>query len=110
MDIMDLLKGSPELLDGLKGLGLDDNNIGDLASGVGDQLGGGDGFDFTDLLTGLTGDSFLENVDITALAQQVGISPETVQSAMALVAPVIADFTGGAGGGLGGLVKGLFKK
>ena len=108
MDIMDLLKGSPELLDGLKGLGLDDNNIGDLANGVGDQLGGGDGFDFTDLLTGLTGDGFLENVDIGALAAQVGISPEVVQQAVAMVAPQIAEFTGG-GGGLGGLVKGLFK-
>jgi len=111
MDIMDLLKGSPELLGGLKNLGLDDSKIGDLANGVGDQLGGSSGFDFTDLLTGLDADSFLGKLDVASLAEQAGIDASTVQSALGMLAPVIAQFTGaGEGGLLGGLVKGLFKK
>ena len=110
MDIMDLLKNVPGLKDQLSGLGLDDNNISDMASGVKKQLAGDDGFDLTDLLTALDADSFLGKMDVGALAQQVGVSPEMVQGALALIAPKIAEFTGGGSalGGLGGFAKKLF--
>ena len=44
MNIASLIDGAPELADGLKGLGLTDVNIADMAEGIGQQLGGDDGF------------------------------------------------------------------
>ncbi len=110
MNIGDLLKAAPDLIGGLKDLGLTDDKIGDLAGEVGSQLGGDDGFDFADLLSGLNADSFLGQLDIESIAAKIGISPEIAQSAIGLIAPKIADFTsGGSGlGKLAGLAKGLF--
>ncbi len=109
MDLSNLIQGAPDLLDGLKGMGLSDDNISGMANEVGNQLGGGDGFDFTDLLSGLQADSFLEQIDVSALAAKVGISPDMAQQAINLVAPKVAEFTGGSGlGGLGKLAGSLF--
>lgn len=111
MNILDLLKGAPDLLGQLQELGLDEGQIGNLASQVGQQLGGDDGFDFSDLLGALDADSFLGKLDADNLAGQLGLDAGTAKSALDALAPKIAEFTPGegAGGMLGGLVKGLFK-
>lgn len=113
MEISDLLKGAPDLMGGLKDLGLSDGNVSDLGQELGNQLGGDDGFDFTDLLSGLDADSFLGKLDVGSIAEKVGISPEIAQGAISLIAPKIAEFTGGSGGALGklgGFAKSLFGK
>ena len=110
MDIGMLLKAAPDLMGGLGELGLSEEKIGDLGGEIGNQLGGGDGFDFSDLLTGLDADSFLSQIDIDSLAGKIGISPAIAQGAVALIAPKIAEFTGGSSGlgKIAGLAKGLF--
>ena len=108
MNIASLIGGAPELVDGLKGLGLTDVNIADMAEGIGQQLGGDDGFDFTDLLTTLQADSFLSRIDAPALAEKALISPGLAQQALGLLAPAIADFGGSKLGVLGKLAGGLF--
>lgn len=112
MQIADLIKAAPDLMQGLQGLGLDDNKIDGLAGAIGSELGGDDGFDFTDLLSGLDANSFMSKIDANGIAEKVGLSPAIVSSALALLAPKIAEFTGGAGGlgAIGDLAKGLFGK
>lgn len=114
MDIGDLIKGAPDLIGGLQNLGLSDDNVGDLGREIGGQLTGGDGFDLTDLLSGFDADSFLSQIDVAALSSKLGISPEIASAAVGLIAPKIAEFTGGGGGSqLGGLMnmaKNLFGK
>jgi len=105
MDIMDLLKNAPGLLDSIQQAGVPEDKVSGLGNAIGQQLGGSDGFDFTDLLGGLDLDSFTSKVDVSALAEQVGISPEIAQQALALVGPKIAEFTPG---GLGALAGKLF--
>ena len=102
MDISDLI-GSSDLTSALKDLGLSDANVGDLGREVGNQLSGGDGFDLTDLLTGLDLDSFLSKIDVAALAERVGISAELASGALGLIAPQVADF--GEGSALGAVSK-----
>lgn len=110
MDIGTLLKAAPDLMGGLGELGLSEDKIGDLGGEIGNQLGGDDGFDFSDLLTGLDADSFLGKIDTESLAAKVGISPDIAQGAIALIAPKIAEFTGGSAGlgKIASLAKGLF--
>lgn len=105
MDVMDLLKNAPGLLDSIQQAGVPEDKISGLGDAIGAQLGGGDGFDFTDLLGGLDLDSFLSKVDVGALAEQVGVSPETAQQVLGLIGPHIAEF---APGGLGALAGKLF--
>ena len=111
MNIGSLLQNAPELVSGLKGLGLDDGKISEMAGEIGAQLGGNDGFDFTELLTGLQGDSFLQQLDVNALAEKMLISPELTQQALGMIAPVVASFGSGSKlGMLGKLAGGLFGK
>ena len=111
MDIGSLLSNSSGLMDQLKGLGLSDGNISGMADEIGNQLGGGDGFDFTDLLKGLQADNFLDQVNIASLAEKIGISPEIAEQAISLIAPKVAEFTGDSPlGGLGKLAGSLFGK
>lgn len=109
MDVESLLSSSPELRNGLQALGLDQEQIHHLASSIGDQLGGG-GLDLAALLGGLDAEGFLAKIDVAALAEAVGISPELAQSAMDQIAPAVASFDGqSAGDLLGGLATGLLK-
>jgi hypothetical protein len=110
MDIMDLVKNASGLKEQLSGLGLDESKIEGMANGVKEQLGGSDGFDLGDLLTSLDADSFLGKMDIGALAEQAGISPDVVENALSAIAPKVAEFTGGSGalGGIGSIAKKLF--
>lgn len=103
MDFADLLDG--DLTSALGGLGLSDSNISDLGRNVGEQLLGGDGFDLSDLLTGLDAESFLGKVDVAGLAEAVGISPELANRALAMLAPKVADFMGGDTSPLGSVGK-----
>ncbi len=105
MDIMDLLKNAPGLLDSIQNAGVPEDKISEFGSALGQQLGGGDGFDFTDLLGGLDLDSFASKVDAGALAEQLGISPEVVQQVLSVVGPKIAEFSPG---GLSSLAGKLF--
>ena len=86
MDISDLLDG--DLSSALQGLGLSDTNVSDLGKEIGGQLLGGDGFDLSDLLTGLDADAFLANLNVAELAEAVGISPQLVSGALALIMAV----------------------
>lgn len=110
MDLGSLLSSSPELMDGLRGLGLEESQIGPLANAVGDQLGGGGGIDLAALLSGLDLEGFLAKIDIGAVADVVGVSPELVQSAIDLIGPAVASFDGqNVGDLLGGLAKSFLK-
>jgi hypothetical protein len=108
MDVMDLLKNAPGLLDALKSAGVPEDKTGDLAGAIGQQLGGSDGLDLGDLLGGLDLDNFLSKVDVSAIADQIGLSPAVVQKAVELIGPYVADFIPSAGG-LGTLAGKLFK-
>ena len=112
MQLDQLLNAAPELLDNLKGLGLSEDNISSMAGAVGDQLGGTDGLGLADLLSGLDADAFLSKVDVQAVAEKVGIDASLVESALTMVAPAVAEFTGEGSllGKLGGLAKGLLKE
>ena len=111
MDIADLINNG-DLTSALKGLGLSDANVGDLGRELGSQLTGGDGFDLSDLLSGLDAESFLAKIDIAAVAETVGISPQLASGALALIAPQVADFMGGGAdsalGAVGKLAGKLF--
>ena len=102
MDVMDLLKGAPGLLDSIQQAGVPGEKIPDLGAALGQQLGGGDGLDLTDLLGGLDLDSFLSKVDVSSLAEQVGVSPEVVQQVLQVIGPKIAEFSPGILGDLAG--------
>ena len=107
MNISQLIKGAPELMSGLKDLGLDDQKVGSLGEGIGSQLGGG--IDLSSLLNGMNAQSFLEKIDVTALAEQVGVPPALATSAVKLIAPKVAEFTSEGGlGAVAGIAKGLF--
>ncbi|MEQ8858981.1 MAG: hypothetical protein RIC56_10055 [Pseudomonadales bacterium] len=109
MDIMDLLKGDGDLLESIKGLGVPEDKIPDLGQAIGQQLGGGDGFDLTDLLGGLDLQSFLAKVDVGAIASQLNLSPDVIQQVVALIGPKVQDFVPGGLGSLGSLAGKLFR-
>ncbi|NKC01752.1 MAG: hypothetical protein GKR90_25085 [Pseudomonadales bacterium] len=109
MNVSDLLTNAPEVLDGLKGLGFDDDAVQNFGSEIGQQLGGEDGFDFTDLLSGLSGQDFASQINIPDLASKVGLAPESISKALELIAPVIEQFGGEKLGALGKLAGRFFK-
>ncbi len=105
-----MIENAPELMQGLQGLGLGEGEISGMAREIGGQLSSGDGLDFTSLLSGLNAETFLAQIDVAALAAKIGVAPETVQAAVELLAPAIANFgSQGAAGILSGVAKGLFK-
>ena len=105
MNVTDLLKDSPGLIDKIKDIGVPQDKIGSLGSAIGEQLGGG--LDLGDLLGGLDVNSFMSKMNVQDLAQQVGISPDVVQNALALIGPKIEQFVPG---GLAGLAGKFFGK
>ena len=106
MDVMDLLKNAPGLLESVQQAGLPDDKVADLGAALGQQLGGGDGFDFTDLLGGLNLEGFLSQIDVASLAEQIGIAPEIAQRVLQVIGPQVAEFSPG---GLSGLASKLFE-
>jgi len=102
MNIMDLLNGSDGLVDSLKDLGIPEDKLGSLSELIGAQLGGGDGFDFGDLLGGLDLDGFLGQLDVPAIAGQLGLAPDLVAQAVALIGDKVDGFSPGLLGGLAG--------
>ena len=95
MDVTSLLKDSPDLISALTEGGLPTDKVDDLGASIGNQLAGGGLGDLTELLGGLDLDSFLGKIDIGALAQDVGISPEIAQMAVSLIGPKVAEFVPG---------------
>lgn len=108
MDIGSLLKGSPELLESVLGAGLPESKVGGLSDAIGNQLGGGDGLDLGDLLGALDKDSFLSKIDIGAVAEQIGVSPDIVNSVVQTLAPKIEEFVPGGLGAVGSALGKLF--
>ena len=108
MDIMDLMKNAPGLLESLAGAGVPKEKTADLAGAIGQQLGGSDGLDLGDLLGGLNLENFLSQIDVAAVANQIGLSPAIVQKAVELIGPHVAEFLPSAGA-LGALAGKLFK-
>ena len=106
MDVMDLLKGAPGLLDSIQQAGVPEDKIPELGSALGQQLGGEDGLDFTDLLGGLDLDGFLSKIDAAGLAEQLGISPAIVEQVLQIIGPKIAEFSPGGLGALAGKLLG----
>jgi len=105
MDVSDLLKNAPGLLDSIKEAGVPQDKVSGLGEAIGQQLGGDDGFDLTDLLGGLNLDDFLSKVDPAAIAQQVGLPPVIAEKAIALIGPAVAEFVPGGLGALSSLKK-----
>ncbi len=110
MNIGNLIENAPELVGKLNNIGLTDLNISDLASEIGNQIGGGDGLDLTDILGALQSENFMSKLDIPGLAEKVLISPELAQQAVSLIAPVVESFGGGSKGMLGKVVGSLFSR
>ena len=108
MGISKILSTAPDVLEGLKGLGLDDGNISQLADEVGNQVGGADGLDLGDILTSLSGDDFLSQLDAGAIASKIGISPDIASQALKLIAPLVEDFAGDNLGTIGKLAGKFF--
>lgn len=108
MNIMDLMKNAPGLLDSIQEAGVPADKIGSLGSALEGQLGGSDGFDFTDLLGGLDLDGFLSKIDISSLADQVGISPQVAETVINLIGPKVADFMPSGLGSVGSALGKLF--
>lgn len=108
MDILDLVKNAPGLLDAVQGAGVPEDKLPALSDAIISQLGGADGLDFGDLLGGLDLDSFMSRIDVVALASQVGISPDVAESVTKLIGPKVAEFVPGGLGGLGGTLGKLF--
>ena len=91
MDIGELISNAPDLAGGLQELGLDQSKVGELGQAITGQLAGEDGLDIGDLLSGFDAQSFLSRIDVSAVAEKVGISPEIAQTAIDLIAPKIAE-------------------
>jgi hypothetical protein len=106
VDVLSLLGDG--LIDSIKEVGVPEDKVGALSNALGDQLGGDDGLDLGDLLGGLDLDSFLENIDTNAIAEQVGISPAIISAAVNLIGPKVAEFVPGGVGGLGAMAGKLF--
>jgi hypothetical protein len=98
MNVTDLLKDSSGLIDALQDAGVPADRVGPLGDAIGQQLGGG--LDLGDLLGGLDTSTFLSKLDVRGLAEQVGLTPDVVNRALALIAPKVEEF---APGGIGGL-------
>lgn len=98
MNVTDLLKDTPGLLDSIKNVGVPQDKIGPLGEAIGQQLGGG--LDLGDLLGGLDVSSFMSKMNVQDLAQQVGLSSDVIEKALALIGPKVEEFVPG---GLGGL-------
>lgn len=111
MNLNDLIGAAPELLSGLKELGLDEGQVDALSGEVGRQLLGGSGPDLGGLLTGLDVAGFLERIDVQELAARVGIDTGIAQAALQRIAPAVESFSGeGLTGRLGSLASGLFRR
>ncbi len=108
MDILNLIKGAPELLESIQAAGISEDKINPLGDAITSQLGGSDGFDLGDLLGALDAESFLSKVDPQAVADMVGIQPELVTKALDLISPFVADFSPEGLGKLGSLAGKLF--
>lgn len=106
---MDLLKGDSGLLDAIKSAGVPEAKIPDLGEALGAQLGGGDGFDLTDLLGGLDLDGFLSKVDVGALASQLNLSPDVISKVVEMIGPKVQEFVPGGLGSIGSLAGKLFR-
>ena len=98
MNINDLMKDSSGLMDSLQNAGVPADRIGSLGDAIGKQLGGG--LDLTDLLGGLDMNTFMSKLDVQGLSEQVGLAPDVINQALALIGPKVEQF---APGGLGGL-------
>ena len=108
MNILDLLKNNEDLLASIQDAGIPTDKIEPLASAVASQLGGAGGLDLSDLLGGLNLNDFLSKVDVGAVAEQIGLSPELVKQAVELIGPKVDEFVPGGLGQLGSIAGKLF--
>lgn len=86
MDIANIVSAALDVLEGLKGLGLD--------------LG--------DILSSLSGDDFSSQLDAGAFASKSGFVPEAATQAPNLIAPLIENSAGNNLGALGKLAGKFF--
>ena len=98
MNVTDLLKDSSGLIDSLQDVGVPADRIEPLGDAIGQQLGGG--LDLGDLLGGLDMNTFMSRLDVPGLSEQVGLTPDVINRALALIGPKVEEF---APGGLGGI-------
>ena len=112
MNIGTLLENAPGLMDAIKDAGVPEEKIPDFGKEVTNQLSSEDGFDLSSMLTNMDADSFMEKMNIGAIAGKLGISTSVVQTALATLAPQIAKFTGGksAFGSIGAMAAKFFNR
>ncbi len=111
MNLNDLIGSAPEVLSGLKDLGLEDRQVDAFSGEIGRQLLGGGGMDLGALLGGLDMARFIERVNVDELARNVGIDVSVARAALQKIAPAVEAFSGdGIVGRLGSLASGLFGK
>ncbi len=108
MDILKLMHSAPGLLDAIKDIGVSEQQLPQLGSALGKQLGGDDSFDLTDILARLDLEQFLALIDLYQVAEQTGISPHIAQQAIDLIGPHVGAFEAGRGGGLLSALIGRF--
>ena len=82
-----------QLLDAMKALGLSDPIIHALAREVENQLNDApDGRNITEILDALDAPTFVRRVDVSQVAQHVGIPRDIARDAVAMLAPEVAEF------------------
>ena len=109
MDVTALIANSSDVLGGLESLGFSESNIEKFGGEVGQQIAGDDGLDLGDLLTSLTAEGFLQNVDAGKVAAALGMDANIVSQGLNLIAPLIEQYGGEKLGVLGNLAGRLFK-
>ena len=114
MDIQDLISSQgPALLSKLQGAGLSADQVKGFLPAAGEQVsaavsGGG----IASLLGGGGVEDLIKNIDISALAEKVGIDNALAEKALQSIVPIVKEALqggGGTAGMLGALAGKLFK-
>jgi len=108
MDLVSLISKNLVLFEQLKDMGLENEQVVDVAGEVNRQLRAKEGPDLADCLTRLDMPGFLQLLDIEAIANRVGIDASLAGEAVRRIAPAVQAFNGDPGSVIGKLAGSLF--
>ncbi|MEM7079128.1 MAG: hypothetical protein AAF513_10920 [Pseudomonadota bacterium] len=91
MEILELLRGSPEDWQALVDDGCSEAQIMRFCDEISEQLGEDD-FDITDVLVALDAETFAAELDLGKVAAQAGLTDRQVEHGVALLTPLVAAF------------------